>query len=106
MYYIYIIRCSDNSLYTGITTDVKRRMTEHFTKSEKCAKYTRKHTPSSLEAVWSCENRTLASKMEYRIKQLSKISKENFIKNNEFSIFNNKLESGEYERIYNLGEYK
>ena len=44
MYYTYVIRCIDNSLYTGITNDLERRMNEHFKKTEKCAKYTLKHT--------------------------------------------------------------
>ena len=40
MYYTYMIRCKDNTIYTGITTDVKRRMEEHFRKDKKCAKPT------------------------------------------------------------------
>ncbi len=40
MYYTYMIRCKDNSIYTGITTN-RKRMQEHFTKDEKCAKYTK-----------------------------------------------------------------
>ena len=43
MYYTYILRCKDNSLYTGITTDLERRVREHITKDEKCAKYTYLH---------------------------------------------------------------
>lgn len=40
MYYVYMLRCIDNTIYTGITVDVDRRMKEHFSKNEKCAKYT------------------------------------------------------------------
>ena len=40
MYYVYMLRCKDNSIYTGITTDINRRMEEHFSKGQKCAKYT------------------------------------------------------------------
>lgn len=79
-YYIYMLRCEDNSIYTGITTDVKRRMEEHFNKSEKCAKYTFRHNAKKLESVWETENRSLASKLEYNIKKLSKTSKEELIK--------------------------
>ena len=43
MYYTYMLRCTDDSIYTGITTDLKRRMDEHFTQGEKCAKYTKRH---------------------------------------------------------------
>lgn len=53
MYYTYMIRCMDNTIYTGITTDLKRRMEEHFTQNEKCAKYTKRHKAKKLEAVWS-----------------------------------------------------
>ena len=81
MYYIYMIRCQDNSIYTGITTDLKRRMSEHFNKDEKCAKYTSSHDVKRLERVWSTSNRSLASKLEYNIKKLTKKEKENLIKN-------------------------
>ena len=70
MYYIYMLRCEDKSIYTGITTDIERRMKEHFTKDEKCAKYTLTHTAKKLEALWKTENRVLASKLEYWIKNL------------------------------------
>ena len=42
-YYTYILRCTDNTLYTGITTYLERRMEEHFSQNEKCAKYTKRH---------------------------------------------------------------
>ena len=74
-YYVYIIRCAGGTLYTGITTDVERRMREHFGQTEKCAKYTRTHKAESLEALWSTADRSLASKLEYRIKQLTKAQK-------------------------------
>lgn len=76
MYYTYMIRCKDNSIYTGITTNLEKRMQEHFTKDEKCAKYTKKHTAIRLERAWKSENRTYASKLEYWIKHLSKPQKE------------------------------
>ncbi len=81
MYYTYMIRCKDNSIYTGITTNLEKRMQEHFTKDEKCAKYTKKHTAIRLERAWKSENRVFASKLEYWIKHLSKVQKENLIKN-------------------------
>ncbi|MEE1154711.1 MAG: GIY-YIG nuclease family protein [Acutalibacteraceae bacterium] len=79
MYYIYMLRCKDNSIYTGITVNLEKRMNQHFTKSKQCAKYTLNHTPIKLEMVWTGENRSLASKLEYQIKQLTKIQKENLI---------------------------
>ena len=83
MYYTYMIRCKDNSIYTGITTNLEKRMQEHFTKDEKCAKYTKKHTAIRLERAWKSENRVFASKLEYWIKHLSKVQKEELIKNPE-----------------------
>ena len=76
-----MLRCIDNSIYTGITTNLEKRMQEHFTKDEKCAKYTKKHTAIRLERAWKSENRVFASKLEYWIKHLSKLQKENLIKN-------------------------
>jgi putative endonuclease len=95
-YYTYILRCEDNSLYTGICTDVKRRMEEHFRQGEKCAKYTRTHTPKKLEAVWESDNRVLASKLEYRIKKLTKAKKEKLIVDNDFSVFKEKVNEENY----------
>ncbi len=99
MYYTYIIRCVDDSLYTGITNDLERRMTEHFQKSQKCAKYTFRHSAKNLERVWTSSDRKLASKLEYHIKRLPKIKKENLIKDpeklNEF--LGEKLDCDQYK---------
>lgn len=82
MYYIYMIRCTDTSVYTGITNNLERRMKEHFNKTEKCAKYTKVHTPYKIEAVWQTDTRSLASKLEYNIKKtLTKAEKESLILN-------------------------
>ena len=108
MYFTYILRCEDNSLYTGITTDLDRRMEEHFSKGEKCAKYTFRHTPKKLEAAWKSETRALASKLEFNIKRLTKVQKEDLIakKENIKSLLSEKLDSKSY-RIVTLktGEY-
>lgn len=100
MYYTYILRCQDNSLYTGITTDLKRRMEEHFSGNEKCAKYTVRHKPKKLEMAWQSENRVLASKLEFHIKKnLTKNQKEELIKNPEKldEFLGEKMESGNYK---------
>lgn len=81
MYYTYMLRCKDNSIYTGITTNLERRMDEHLHKTEKCAKYTLTHTAIKLEAAWETESRTSASKLEYYIKHLKKTQKEGLIAN-------------------------
>lgn len=79
MYYTYMLRCEDNSIYTGITTDIKRRMEEHFSQGEKCAKYTLRHKAEKLEGVWESETRILASKLEYHFKRLTKAHKEEIL---------------------------
>lgn len=98
-YYTYMLRCTDNSLYTGITTDVKRRMTEHFSKNEKCAKYTKNHTAQKLEAVWESADRTLACRLEYRIKQLTKAQKEALILHNSIEVMADKINIDNYKRV-------
>ncbi len=81
MYYTYIMRCEDGSLYTGITTEVERRFKEHQGKLNGGAKYTKGRIPIKVEIVWQSDNRSLASKLEYRIKKLSKVDKETLILN-------------------------
>ena len=78
-WFVYIVRCSDGTLYTGITTDLQKRVTAH--NSKRGAKYTSTRTPVTL--VWSqpSENRSTASKEEYRIKQLSRKEKLTLIDN-------------------------
>ena len=98
MYYIYMLRCKDNSIYTGITTDISRRMKEHFNKEKRCAKYTLTHSAKKLEALWVAENKSLASKLEFNIKKLKKQKKENLIKNKEIGKYlEGKVDSEEYK---------
>ena len=98
MYYTYMLRCEDNSIYTGITTDIKRRMEEHFSKDAKCAKYTLSHSAQKLESVWETENKALASKLEYRIKSLTKRQKEELIKNKNLEKYlSEKIECEKYK---------
>lgn len=77
--YTYMIRCTDGSVYTGITKDVKRRMQEHKSKSKECAKYTKTHSFQKLEAVFEASSWSDAAKLEYAIKRLSKRQKEALI---------------------------
>lgn len=81
MYYTYILRCEDNSLYTGITTDIERRLKEHREKGQKTAKYTLTHKAVKMEISWQSENRIIASKLEFYLKKLTKKQKENLIVN-------------------------
>lgn len=74
-YYVYIVRCADDTLYTGITTDVKRRVLEHNS-SEIGAKYTRARQPVTLAYSSEFADRSLASKEEFRIKHMTRSQKE------------------------------
>lgn len=79
MYYIYILECADNTFYTGITTDLERRVFEHNS-SSLWAKYTKNRRPVTLIYSEKYENRSLASKREIEIKKLSKKQKNELIK--------------------------
>ena len=77
-WYTYVVRCMDNSLYTGVTTDIGRRLVEH-NETNRGAKYIKKRRPVEL-VYWSeHENRSEAQREEWRIKQLSKQEKEQLI---------------------------
>ena len=78
MWYVYIISCSDNSLYTGITTDIPRRLDEH--NSGKGGNYTRDRRPVKLVHKETCLTRSLALKREFRIKCLVRDKKLALIK--------------------------
>lgn len=78
-YYIYLLRCEGNTIYTGITTDVKRRFAEHCDDKAKGAKYTKSHKPIKIEAAWKVDTKAEALKLEYRIKRLKKSEKERLI---------------------------
>ncbi|MGL4254539.1 MAG: GIY-YIG nuclease family protein [Fusobacteriaceae bacterium] len=78
-WYVYILRCENSSLYTGISTDVERRFEQH--RSGKGAKYTKVNKPILIEAIFEKENRSEATKEEIRIKALSKSQKELLCKN-------------------------
>ncbi|MBE7052391.1 MAG: GIY-YIG nuclease family protein [Ruminococcaceae bacterium] len=81
MYYTYIIKCEKGTLYTGITTDVERRFGEHKSQNRLGAKYTRSHKVESVEAIWSSQSRSTASKLEFFIKSLSRDKKIELINN-------------------------
>lgn len=73
-WYVYILRCRDNTLYTGITDDVPRRLEAHNT--GKGAKYTRGRGPVTLCYQEKQESYSTALKREYAIKQLTRKEKE------------------------------
>lgn len=73
MWYVYILECADGTLYTGITTDVNKRLDTH--NKGKGAKYTRGRRPVVLLASFPVETKSIALKEEYRIKQLTREEK-------------------------------
>lgn len=76
--YIYILKCSDNTLYTGWTNDLEKRILNHNTK--KGAKYTKNRLPAFLMYFETFDNKIDAMKREYYIKTLSRKEKEELIK--------------------------
>ncbi|MFH1287061.1 MAG: GIY-YIG nuclease family protein [Candidatus Magasanikbacteria bacterium] len=75
MYTLYIIKCADSSLYTGIARDLEKRLEMH--RAGTGSKYVRARLPFELVYTEQCKDRSTATKREYEIKQLSKKEKEN-----------------------------
>jgi putative endonuclease len=76
-YYIYILKCGDKTLYTGITNDVEKRMKAH--RAGEGAKYTRGRGPLEIMKIWEVEGKSKASKVEYFIKTFPRQRKNKFI---------------------------
>jgi len=74
---VYILRCGDGSLYTGITTDVEKRLSVH--RSGKGAKYTRGRGPLEVVYTEECTDHSAALKREFAIKALSREEKEKLL---------------------------
>lgn len=83
MNYVYILKCNDGTLYTGWTTDIKKRIMTH--NSGKGAKYTRARIPVELKYVENYEDKSEALKREYEIKKLSRKKKILLIETKEYS---------------------
>lgn len=77
--YVYILKCSDNTLYTGWTVDIYKRIQKH--NRGKGAKYTRGRVPVELVYLESFSNKIDAQKEEYKIKKLNKTQKLKLIQN-------------------------
>jgi len=80
-HYVYVLRCADDTLYTGYTTDPERRAAEHDAGDG--AKYTRSRIPVELVHVESCASRSAALSREHEIKALSKDEKERLVEKDE-----------------------
>ncbi|MBQ6811384.1 MAG: GIY-YIG nuclease family protein, partial [Firmicutes bacterium] len=79
MAYLYIVECEGNTLYTGITTDIEKRLRDHKERRPNCAKYTRSHPVKRLRALWQTESYDHARKAEYAVKQLTRKQKDELI---------------------------
>ena len=77
---VYLVRCKDDSLYAGVALDVDRRLEEHR-EGKRGAKYLRGRAPLELVLKRELGDRSLALKVELRIKKLSRKAKENMIEN-------------------------
>lgn len=98
MYYTYMIRCKDSSIYTGMTNNIGNRLNKHI--SGKGAKYTRSHQPEKIEAAWRSKDKSLACKLEYYLKQLNKQQKENIIKGEKITTYlKGKIDGRRYIKI-------
>ena len=79
IYWVYIVMCADGTLYTGVATDVARRVAEHNGEKTKGARYTSARRPVSLKYNAAFANRSAACKEEYRIKRLTRTGKDQLI---------------------------
>lgn len=77
-WFVYILECADNTLYTGVTTDIDRRLHEH-NNSKAGARYTRGKRPVKVVYQESAAHRSAACKREYEIKHLSRAQKQQLL---------------------------
>lgn len=83
-WFVYFLRCNDSSLYTGITTDIQRRLHQH-NHTKLGAKYTRAKRPVTLVYLETAIDKSTASKREYQLRKLTKTRKEELV-----STYNNR----------------
>lgn len=79
MWFVYIVRCADGTLYTGIARDVTRRVEEHNSNNLLAANYTRARRPVALVHTEAVKTRSAAARREYEIKQKTRHEKEALI---------------------------
>ena len=85
-WFLYVVRCADGTFYTGVTTDVTRRLHEHNT-TKRGAKYTRTRRPVELIYRTDYKDRSTAQKAERYFKTLTRREKEEIIKVNHPSVY-------------------
>lgn len=81
MAFLYMVECAGGTIYTGIATDIERRMKEHKERGSKCAKYTRSHPVKRVLALWETDTYARAAKGEYAVKRLTRRQKERLAEN-------------------------
>ena len=79
IWYVYLVRCADTSLYCGVTTDVSRRLAQHNGKLSGGARYTRTRRPVELLTARPCAGRSEALRLEYAVKQRPQAQKLAFL---------------------------
>jgi putative endonuclease len=79
IWYVYMVRCNDGTLYTGITTDLKKRVEAHNSGKDG-ARYTRSRRPVELVYSEQVESKSAAARLEYRFKRLPLAKKEILVK--------------------------
>ena len=100
MYFVYVLRCTDDSLYCGVAADWQRRLGEHAAGGSRCAAYTRAHPPRRLAALWECNDKGHALRLEYRFKQLRKEEKQRLLNDDDaFPELLPALEREQYRRV-------
>ena len=80
-WYVYIVQCADGTYYTGITTDLDRRLNEHNVCNKKGAKYTRTRRPVELIVYREVDSRSAALSLEAKVKKLPRARKIDYLKN-------------------------
>jgi putative endonuclease len=84
-WYIYVLECSDGSLYCGVSTDIDRRLHEH-NNTKRGAKYTKTRRPVKVVFSFLCANKKEAYQLEYKFKKLKRTKKEKIV-NGEISVY-------------------
>lgn len=77
-HHVYILYCQNDYYYIGYALDVKKRFEQHLL--GKGAKFTKINKPVNIASTWEFDNKSIALKVEYHLKKLSRIKKENLIK--------------------------
>ncbi len=80
-WYVYMVRCADDSLYTGMAKDIGKRLKEHLARGPECAKYTRSRPVTALEALWQVPDGHTARSLEWHIKHLTRAEKLALVQN-------------------------